>query len=332
MQVLRDRMAQVSSGGRLPVLITGETGVGKELVARGIHLLSPRAGVEAVAINVGGVAGSLLESEFFGHERGAFTGALKTRKGFFEAANDSTLILDEIGELPLPLQAKLLRVLEDPKIRRIGGGEVAINVRIIASTNRDLEAMVRNGQFRMDLLFRLNVLPVSVPPLRERTEDIPDLIEHFRSLLSEEVGRKVPGFTHRAIDLLSAYAWPGNVRELRNLVARAAVRRWGSEIDLHRVKELMEEGTSELGGPALQTLRAGTNSAVDAGSDQGVKTVQGAVRRYRALSDPVAERERLVVALRGEGTKRAAARALGCSRSTIYALISRYSVEDAEWR
>jgi two-component system, NtrC family, response regulator AtoC len=206
------------------VLVTGESGVGKELVARAIHARSGRSGQPFVAINCGAIPENLLESELFGHKRGAFTDANQDRKGLFEEAHGGSLLLDEIGELPLALQVKLLRVLEDEKIRRLGDSkDIQVDVRIIAATHRDLNAEVAAGRFREDLFYRLNVLPISVPPLRDRREDIPLLIDHFIVRNNARLGTAVRGVTSEARRLLYEYSWPGNVRELENTVERAMV-------------------------------------------------------------------------------------------------------------
>lgn len=214
------------------VMIRGESGVGKELVARAIHLASPRRGQPMVCLNCAALAESLLESELFGHERGAFTGATERKIGKFEAANGGTVFLDEIGEMPASAQAKLLRILEGHPYERVGGSEpVRVNVRVVAATNRPLEEAVNEGQFRKDLYFRLLVVEIRVPPLRERGADIPLLAEHFLKRFREETGHKVKGFTAQALEKMIAYAWPGNIRELRNVVERAVAMSAGPMLD-----------------------------------------------------------------------------------------------------
>ncbi len=206
------------------VLVTGESGVGKELVARAIHQRSSRSGGPFVPINCGAIPENLLESELFGHKKGAFTDAVSDRRGLFEEANGGTLFLDEIGELPLALQVKLLRVLEDERIRRLGESrDLQVDVRIVTATHRDLLAETKAGRFREDLFYRLNVLPIAVPPLRERREDIPLLIEHFVTRNNARLGTDIRGLDGEARRLLYEYAWPGNVRELENTVERAMV-------------------------------------------------------------------------------------------------------------
>jgi transcriptional regulator with PAS, ATPase and Fis domain len=217
-------ISEISSSGQI-VLISGETGTGKELVARAIHVLSRRSGGPFVPVNCGAIPESLIEGELFGHEKGAFTGAHATRKGKFETAHNGTLFLDEIGDMPLSLQVRLLRVLEDGKVYRVGGGHpINVNVRVIAATRIDLGRAVRDGLFREDLYYRLNVLRVHLPPLRERTEDISLLAIHFLERAFAEMGRipPYPSLSPETIYLLENYPWKGNVRELRNMMTRIA--------------------------------------------------------------------------------------------------------------
>jgi Nif-specific regulatory protein len=214
------------------VLIRGESGAGKELVARAIHLSSPRKGHPFVCLNCAALAESLLESELFGHEKGAFTGATERKIGKFEAAHNGSIFLDEIGEMPPNSQAKLLRILEGHPYERVGGSEpVRVNVRVVAATNRPLEEAVGAKQFRPDLYFRLNVVEIRVPPLRERASDIPLLAEHFLRRFLLETGRKIVGLTPAAVEKMKAYHWPGNVRELRNVLERAVALSSGNLID-----------------------------------------------------------------------------------------------------
>ncbi|TVP44721.1 MAG: AAA family ATPase [Gemmatimonadales bacterium] len=213
------------------VLVTGESGTGKELVARGIHALSPRKHRAFLAVNVAALSDSLLESELFGHEKGAFTGAIDARKGFFELADRGTLFLDEIGEMPLSTQTKLLRVLEQREFLRVGGeSPIRVDVRIVAATNRELREAVAGGQFRRDLYYRLNILDLRLPPLRERRGDIALLIRHFVREISARVDRPFPGLSPEALRVLERHDWPGNVRELRNLVESMVVLSPGREI------------------------------------------------------------------------------------------------------
>ena len=206
------------------VLIQGETGTGKELVARAIHQASPRGQRPFTVVDCAALPETLVESELFGHEKGAFTGATQSRRGLLEAAAGSTCLLDEVGELTPPLQARLLRVLQERVIRRVGGTEpIPVDVRIIAATNRDLRKLVDEGRFREDLFYRLNVVTIHVPPLRERAEDVPLLAQHFLRRAAAAAGKTVVGLTREALDLLAAYPWPGNVRELEHVIERAVV-------------------------------------------------------------------------------------------------------------
>ncbi len=213
------------------VLITGESGTGKELIARAIHERSPRAARPMIKVNCGAVPEALFESEFFGHVKGAFTGALRDKPGRFELADGGTLFLDEIGEIPLPMQAKLLRVLQEQEVERVGDARTRqVNVRLLAATNRDLKAEVQAGRFRQDLFYRLSVFPIESPPLRERREDIPLLAEHFIRTAAKRLGVKPPKFTQAAARQLAAPDWPGNVRELQNAVERAVILAQGGPL------------------------------------------------------------------------------------------------------
>ena len=224
------------------VLVTGESGVGKELVARAIHRRSTRRGGPFVAVNCGAIPENLLESELFGHKKGAFTDAVHDRRGLFEEANAGTLFLDEIGELPLGLQVKLLRVLEDEKIRRVGETrDVQVDVRIITATHRDLQNETKAGRFREDLFYRLNVLPIHCPPLRERRDDIPLLIDHFVARNNSRLGTSIRGLDTETRRLLYEYAWPGNVRELENTIERAMVLAEGEQIIAADLPERIRE-------------------------------------------------------------------------------------------
>jgi DNA-binding NtrC family response regulator len=206
------------------VLITGENGTGKEMVARELYRRSPRRQTPFIKVNCAAVSENLIESEFFGHERGAFTGATERREGRFELANQGTLLLDEVSEIPLNLQAKLLRVLQEREFERVGGNRtIKVNVRIIATSNRDLLSYVEKGAFRQDLYYRLNVFPVHAPALRERPEDIVPLAEHFLARCSRRLGVKVAGFSESALKAMLVYRWAGNVRELQNTIERAVI-------------------------------------------------------------------------------------------------------------
>ena len=214
------RVAPTSS----TVLIQGETGTGKELIARAIHNVSPRCGRPFIKLNCAAIPLDLLESELFGHEKGAFTGAIAQKLGRFELADKGTLFLDEVGDIPPSLQPKLLRILQEQEFERLGSSRThQVDVRLVAATHRDLAGMVRNGEFRSDLYFRLNVFPVQLPPLRERREDIPALVMHFIELLGRRVGRQIDHIPPETMSDLCSYDWPGNIRELQNLIERALI-------------------------------------------------------------------------------------------------------------
>ncbi|MBL9112392.1 MAG: sigma-54-dependent Fis family transcriptional regulator [Myxococcales bacterium] len=224
------------------VLVTGESGVGKELVARALHARSSRKNMPFVAINCGAIPENLLESELFGHRKGAFTDANADRRGLFEEATGGTLLLDEIGELPLSLQVKLLRVLQEETIRRLGDTKDAkVDVRIVAATHRDLAAEVKAGRFREDLYYRINVLPVHIPPLRGRKDDIPLLVDHFVTRNNARLGTHIRGVSPEARKLLIEYPWPGNVRELENTIERAMVLAEGEVLDANDLPERLRE-------------------------------------------------------------------------------------------
>jgi len=215
------------------VLITGESGTGKELIARATHNLSKRKNRPLVKVNCAALPANLIESELFGHEKGAFTGALNQRIGRFELANEGTIFLDEIGEIPIELQSKLLRVLQEGEFERLGSSQThKVNVRVITATNRDLQKEIEDGNFREDLYYRLNVFPVNVPPLRERIEDIPLLVNHFLSKFEKRFGKKVGIVTKKVMDDLMNYSWAGNVRELENVIERAVIISKGNKLDL----------------------------------------------------------------------------------------------------
>jgi len=266
LETANPRMAQAinlaarSAPSRATILIRGESGTGKELLARAIHAASPRARRPLVAVNVAALPETLLESEMFGHERGAFTGADRQHRGRFEQADGGTLLLDEIGDLPTGTQAKLLRALQEQRFERLGGaGSIQVDVRVVAATSRDLEAMVRSGSFREDLYYRLNVVSIEVPPLRERREDIPALVDRFLRRFAAEAGASVKGVSREAMDRLLKHDYPGNVRELENLVHRAVVLARGPQIttaDLPvHLKGLPPETPSE-GGSLVERLAA----------------------------------------------------------------------------
>jgi two-component system, NtrC family, nitrogen regulation response regulator NtrX len=240
-------MAQVErvAASETRVCILGETGTGKELVARTIHERSARSGGAFVTLNCTAVPAELIESELFGHEKGSFTGAAARHVGRFEQADHGTIFLDEIGDMPLAMQAKLLRVLEEGEVERIGGDRpVTVDVRVVVATHRDLHARVREEKFRQDLFHRIYVFPLVLPPLRERREDIPPLVEHFAAQVSAQNGWKPLSFSAKALDALQAFSWPGNVRELRNMVERLMLLATDNQVDLATVELAVPTGSS----------------------------------------------------------------------------------------
>ena len=245
---LREQVATAApTNGR--VLIQGENGTGKELVARNIHALSRRKSGPFIEVNCAAIPEELIESELFGHVRGAFTGAVADRRGKFEAASGGTLFLDEIGDMSLKTQAKVLRALQEQVVEAVGGNaRIRVDVRVLAATNKNLLREIRAGRFREDLYFRLNVIPIAVPPLRERDTDIPLLAEHFMALLAREYGRRVKAFDSDALVALRQYAWPGNVRELRNVIERLMIMVPGDRISSRDLSFLEATGVASVGG------------------------------------------------------------------------------------
>src|ERR1044071_6134828 len=245
MQRVKKMILKVA-GSMSTVLIRGESGVGKERVARAIHKASPRAGEIFQAVNCAAINENLLESELFGHEKGSFTGAHVQKKGQFEIADKGTLFLDEIGDLNISMQAKILRALQEKEVMRVGGSKpIKVNVRVIAATNRDLEAMVKDSRFREDLYYRLNIIPIVIPPLRNRRDDIPTLVDFFIAKHSAGAQRSIRGLTASARNLIMSYSWPGNVRQLESAIERAILLCEGSEVDVEDLPvEIRQEGAS----------------------------------------------------------------------------------------
>ncbi len=284
------------------VLIQGETGAGKELIARAIHYNSPRRARRFVAINCGALAETLLESELFGHERGAFTGATTRRKGVFEVADGGTLFLDEIGEISPSTQIRLLRVLQDGEFQRVGSTEtIRVDVRILSATNQNLEELIKKGRFRQDLFYRLNVFPIRVPPLRERADDIPVLVSHFVEQCNRKMKREISGVSPQAMALLMTYPWPGNVRELENVVQRMMVVAKDVTLDL---EDLPREIRGDRDEPGTMT-----------GDLKDITRGSAAVVEKRAIVDALSQ-------MAGNVTK--AAKALGISRATLQKRMKAY--------
>ena len=299
MQEVFDMIRQVA-GSRATVLIQGESGTGKELVAKAIHQLGSRSKGPFVAVHCAALAKNLLESELFGHEKGAFTGAMERRVGRFEKADGGSLFLDEISEIDASVQVKILRALEERQIERVGGDiPVDVDSRLIAATNRDLKAMVDEGEFREDLFYRLYVVVITLPPLREREDDILLLLNHYLAVFNEENGKQIEGFTPAAYNLLSAYAWPGNIRELRNLVERMVVLAHGKVLD---VKDIPEQVRDETGN-------------------------RGEVKIDADLTVDEMEKRMVVQALEKTGGNRTkAAEKLGISRRTLHRKLNQYEI------
>src|SRR5579872_4097205 len=308
------RQVEMAAPSTASVLITGETGSGKEMVARSIHMLSPRADRPFVAINCSAIPESLMESEIFGHEKGAFTGAAERRIGCFELAHGGTLLLDEIGEMPAQTQAKLLRVLEDHKVRRIGSKvETPVDVRVLAATNKDPHQAVAQGLLRQDLFFRLNVFHIHLPPLREHKDDLGPLTEQLLADINQKHGRHAPGVNTEVMELFKAYPWPGNVRELRNVLERAAIACDHGPIGRQHLPDDFARGpvaqSSELSGlrfpPGttveaaereliIQTLGATNQNKTRAAELLGIslKTLHNKLKEYEASRQNVAKPEK----------------------------------------
>jgi two-component system nitrogen regulation response regulator NtrX len=308
MQQLRDEVERAAQSGAR-VLIMGENGTGKEIVARALHDGSPRADGPFVRVNCAAIPKDLIESELFGHEKGSFTGASARKIGKLEAADGGSLLLDEVGDMAIEAQAKLLRVLEENEVERVGGNQaIPVDVRVIAATNKDLSQAIEANEFREDLYYRLNVVPIPVPPLRERASDIPELADHFRTRFAEEAGRPLPELTEDAYRALGTWTWPGNVRELRNAVERLLIMTEGEWVDGAAVRAILQgargptssEGEADLDGAAL-SLR----EILD-------RTERRAIRR--ALED-------------ADGTISEAARVLGMDRANLHRKMRRLGID-----
>ncbi|MCF7504995.1 sigma-54 dependent transcriptional regulator [Vibrio sp. L3-7] len=304
---------------RASVLIEGESGTGKELVARGVHEASKRAG-PFVPINCGAIAPELLESELFGHTSGAFTGAKKNREGLFRVASGGTLFLDEIGEMPLPMQAALLRVLEQRTIRPVGSEkEIAVDVRVVAATNRNLQDEVDKGHFRRDLFYRLNVLKIDVVPLRERPSDLIELVPYFTRLLSSELGVPVPNWAHEDILALNEYEWPGNIRELKNLVERCILL---DKPPAHYWREIN-------GDPAPTSISVTVSHGSEVPNLENYDAAEGYPNNWTLKEVEKAHIEQLVSF--HDGNKSAASRDLGVARKTLERKYKDWNTEGSEY-
>jgi DNA-binding NtrC family response regulator len=293
------------------VLIRGETGTGKELVARAIYQHSKRAGQPFVAVNCGAIPETLLESELFGHERGAYTGAHTRRVGRFEQANLGTIFLDEIGDLSLSTQVKLLRVLQEKYIQRVGGNEkIPVDVRVLTATHRDLESAIQEKQFREDLFYRLSGVTITLPPLSQRPEDIPDLVKYFLRRSATEMGNDAPSIQPEAVASLATQTWPGNVRELENVVRQALLLARGYSISLEHVQQACARNRKPVAG-SDQTIAAYFNELLD-------RAQRGEVQGVHALMFDDMERELFTRAIQlAQGNQAKAARWLGVTRTTM---------------
>ncbi len=304
------------------VLLRGETGTGKELVAHAIHINSPREDKPFVRVNCASLAQGVLESELFGHEKGSFTGAISQRAGRFELADGGTLFLDEVGDLPMDVQIKLLRTLQEREFERVGGSEtIHVDVRVVSATNRNLEEMIESGDFREDLYYRLNVFPVHLPPLRDRHGDLPLLVDHFISKFAAVASKQVDGYSEEAMVKMQGYSWPGNVRELENIIERAMILVKGDKIEARNL------AFSRLGNST--TGPVSTVSASDPGS--GPVLVDAApAEGNRPLGERLQDREKqeIIAAVEKSNSNIAgAARLLGINRSTLYYRMRKLGLE-----
>ncbi len=349
-----ESMARVLDLGRraarsnIPVLIEGESGVGKELIARAIQGSSDRRGKPFVTVNCGAIPENLVESILFGHERGAFTGAVAKREGKFVEANGGTLFLDEIGELPLDAQVKLLRALQEGEIDPVGAKRpVKVDIRLISATNQDMIQLVKEGRFREDLYYRLNVFPIMVPPLRERLEDIPDLVRHFIARFAAEEGKQIEGITDEALEMLMRYPWPGNVRQLENVVFRAVVLADGKVLTVAEFPQIaahvegfplevpsappptepkIYQGPAMIGGD--DDLPTTVPVSADTGGTLGIPalTESGDIRPLEAIE---ADMIKLAIG-RYSGRMTEVAKRLGIGRSTLYRKMREFGLENSQ--
>ena len=326
-------MGERAARSSIPVLISGESGVGKEVVARAVHGSSDRAGRPFVAVNCGAIPEALVESLLFGHEKGSFTGATERHAGKFQEANGGTLLLDEVSELPLDMQVKLLRVLQEGEVDPVGARRsVKVDVRIISATNRDLTRAVAEGTFREDLFYRLNVFPIEAPPLRGRREDIPDLADSFIRRFSLEEGRPITRLTPETLSLLVNHDWPGNIRQLENAIYRAIVLADGPTLqpfDFPAISGLSPPALAAVGEKPQPTWEAADASLVAAAAGQGESPVRvldedGHLRSLEAIEGDLI---RLAIE-RYEGHMSEVARRLGIGRSTLYRKVRENGLDD----
>ncbi|MEN0111212.1 MAG: sigma-54 dependent transcriptional regulator [Planctomycetota bacterium] len=323
------RVTRQAASSRASVLLLGETGTGKELIAHALHKLGERRHRPFVRVNCGALSESLLESELFGHVRGAFTGAIDNRTGRFEAAHSGTVFLDEINSTTPHLQVKLLRVLQEREFERVGDTQtIRVDTRVVAASNRDLSEEAAEGRFREDLYYRLNVVPIWLPPLRQRREDIPALVKHFLNAYNEENDRYVTHIDDRAMEALQGYAWPGNVRELQNYVERAVVMAEGDELTLDLLPaEVRGDASPSVGGLrrmdfeslAVQLVEEGLAHADDGATDLHSRVVDRVEREVIAQ-----------VLSRCDGVQIKAAQRLGINRNTLHKKIKDHGLDGGE--
>lgn len=339
MQRVRE-IVRTAAASPTTVLISGESGTGKELVARALHVGSPRRDAPFIRVNCAAIPAGLTESELFGHERGAFTGAVSSRQGRFELANGGTLFLDEVSEIPLEIQVKLLRAIQESEFERVGGTKTQrVDVRLIAASNRNLEEDIKSGRFREDLYYRLAVVPIELPALHERIEDLPALIEHFVARCNARLDKQVKGFAPDALQALAGYAWPGNIRELENLVERMVLFASGDYIGRDALPETFLEGAATdapAGGDAGDAAAADTESTTDEGED-GERLLRLPLSSLGLdLKEAVKQGSRLVeteliteALAQTQGNVTRSARLLGISRRSLQSKMKELGLRDA---
>jgi len=330
------KLGERAAASTIPILITGESGTGKEMIARAIQGSSDRAGKPFITVNCGAIPENLVESILFGHEKGSFTGASAKHIGKFQEADGGTIFLDEVGELPADMQVKLLRVLQESEVDSIGGKRpIKVDVRVISATNRDLAEEVKNGTFREDLFYRLNVFPIEIPPLRDRTEDIPALISHFIERYNAEENRDVRGVRHEVLEVLSAQAWPGNVRQLENTIFRAVVLAEGAYLSADDFPLLANEfeAAGVVSGPPMVAGaddEGGVVEATPTPSDTGAASEAVAIFDRGGHLRSLQEIEKDLIALAidtYDGKMSEVARRLGMGRSTLYRKLREHELE-----
>ena len=324
------KLAAKTADNNFNVLIRGESGTGKELIAEAIHYSSERATQPFIRVNCAAIPENLLESEMFGHVKGAYTGAIKTKIGKFELADKGTIFLDEIGELDKSMQAKMLRVIQKKEFQRVGDDRtITVDARIIAATNRNLEELVENGEFREDLYYRLNVIPIWLPPLRERREDIPVLSEYFLNKIAEELGCEPKQLSGEAMDALIHYSWPGNIRELENVMERINILADGREVQKEDLPHYISENYHTSVNDEVPSEAVTENGLYDAGLSLGKTSAEEIVTGNDEIMPwEYYEREIIRKALKKYGSYNAAGKALGLTHKTVAAKARKYHIEE----